>query len=76
MNISLPAPLKSFVADQVADRGFGTSSAYIRALIRHDRDRQHLRGLLLEGGESRPSVTADKTYFETLRAGVHRHSEG
>lgn len=75
MNISLPAPLKSFVDDQVADRGFGTCSAYIRALIRHDRDRQHLRGLLLEGGESLPSVTADKTYFETLRAGVRRHSE-
>ncbi len=75
MNISLPATLKSFVDEQVADRGFGTCSAYIRELIRYDRDRQHLRSLLLEGGESAPSVTADETYFETLRAGVGRRSK-
>ena len=70
MNISLPAPLKSFVDKQVADRGFGTCSAYIRELIRNDRDRQHLRSLLLEGGESVPAVEADASYFEALRAGV------
>ena len=75
MNISLPASLKSFVDEQVADREFGSCSAYIRELIRYDRDRQHLRSLLLEGGESPPSVTADETYFETLRAGVRRHSQ-
>ena len=75
MNISLPATLKSFVDEQVADRGFGTCSAYIRELIRYDRDRQHLRSLLLEGGESAPSVTADEAYFETLRAGVGRRSK-
>ncbi len=75
MNISLPATLKSFVDEQVADRGFGTCSAYIRELIRYDRDRQHLRSLLLEGGESAPAVTADETYFETLRAGVGRRSK-
>ncbi len=75
MNISLPASLKSFVDEQVADRAFGSCSAYIRELIRYDRDRQHLRSLLLEGGESVPSVAADETYFETLRAGVRRHSK-
>ena len=74
MNISLPAPLKSFVDEQVAGRGYGTCSAYIRELIRYDQDRQHLRSLLLEGAESPPSVIADTTYFETLRAGVRRHS--
>ena len=61
MNVSLPAPLKAFVDHQVANRGFGTSSAYIRELIRRDQDRQHLRSLLLEGGESAPSTTADTT---------------
>ncbi|MXW17071.1 MAG: type II toxin-antitoxin system ParD family antitoxin [Gemmatimonadetes bacterium] len=76
MNVSLPGTLKSFVDDQVADRGFGTCSAYIRELIRRDRDRQYLRGLLLEGGESAPSVTADEVYFENLRAGVRRDSKG
>ncbi len=74
-SISLPAPLKSFVDGQVTDRGYGSRSAYIRELIRHDQDRQHLRTLLLEGGESAPAVTADAAYFEALRAGVRGSTE-
>ncbi|MCY3599531.1 MAG: type II toxin-antitoxin system ParD family antitoxin [Gemmatimonadetes bacterium] len=74
MNISLPAPMKSFVDQQVAERGYGSCSAYIRELIRRDQDRQHLRGLLLEGGESDPAVTADTAYFDALRARVRRHA--
>ena len=76
MNVSLPAPLKSFVDEQVEGRGYGTCSAYIRELIRHDRDRQQLRSLLLKGGESAPAITADASYFRTLRAGVRRQSKG
>jgi antitoxin ParD1/3/4 len=37
MNISLPQALKSFVDEQVASRGFGTSSEYVRELIRKDQ---------------------------------------
>ena len=54
MNISLPDELKSFVDEQVSGRGFGTSSEYVRGLIRKDQDRLHLRGLLLEGGGPKP----------------------
>ena len=75
MNISLPPALRSFVREQAVERGYGTSSAYIRDLIRRDQDRQHLRGLLLEGGESPPSVTADDAYFESLRSGLRRRSK-
>lgn len=70
MNISLPEALKSFVDQQVAGRGFGTSSEYVRELIRKDQDRQRLRGLLLEGGQSAPGSTADAPYFERLRSRV------
>mgnify|MGYP002148106253 CR=1 FL=1 len=49
MNISLPDTLKSFVDEQVSQRGYGTSSEYVRELIRKDQDRQQLRGLLLAG---------------------------
>ena len=49
MNISLPDTLKSFVDEQVGARGFGTSSEYVRELIRKDQERQHLRNLLLDG---------------------------
>ena len=49
MNISLPNSLKSFVDEQVSERGYGTSSEYVRELIRKDQDRQRLRGVLLAG---------------------------
>ena len=70
MNISLPEALKNFVEDQVSARGYRTSSEYVRELIRKDRDRQRLRGLLLEGAASPKAVTADAHYFEGLRAKV------
>ena len=73
MNISLPDALKSFVDEQVTCRGFGTSSEYVRELIRKDQDRLHLRGLLLEGGNSKPSAPANSAYFASLRERVkHR----
>ena len=70
MNISLPDSLKAYVDEQVAGRGYGTSSEYLRELIRKDQDRQRLRALLLEGAESEPAGVADATYFEDLRARV------
>ena len=73
MNISLPDGLKSFVDEQVTSRGFGTSSEYVRELIRKDQDRLQLRGLLLEGGNSKSSAPANAAYFASLRERVkHR----
>jgi antitoxin ParD1/3/4 len=74
MNISLPDSLKSFVDEQVAGRGYGTSSEYVRELIRRDQDRQHLRQLLLAGAASPPSTTADATYFEGLRERIRTNA--
>ncbi len=37
MNISLPDSLKSFVDEQVATRGYGTSGECVRELIRKDQ---------------------------------------
>ena len=70
MNISLPDSLKSLVDEQVASRGFGTSSEYVRELIRKDIDAQHLRGLLLQGAQSASAAEADDRYFEGLRKRV------
>ena len=72
MNISLPDTLKSFVDEQVRARGYGTSSEYVRELIRKDQDRQRLRCLLVEGASSSPGPTADRAYFDGLRASVRR----
>jgi antitoxin ParD1/3/4 len=71
MNISLPGPLKEFVDEQVK-RGYGTSSEYVRELIRRDHDRLQLRGLLLDGAASPKGVPADKQYFKRLRNQVRR----
>ena len=76
MNISLPEALKSFVDDQVNSRGYSTSSEYVRELIRKDRDRQRLRGLLLEGAMSPQADTADADYFDRLRDRVRDRGSG
>ena len=70
MNISPPKALKNYVDDQVSEQGYGTSSEYVRELIRKDRDRQRLRGLLLEGAASPKAVTADARYYDGLRSSV------
>ncbi|MFP5383579.1 MAG: type II toxin-antitoxin system ParD family antitoxin [Gammaproteobacteria bacterium] len=67
MNISLPDTLKSFVDDQVKSGGYGTSSEYVRELIRKDQDRLKLRNLLLAGAASAPAAPADGDYFQGLR---------
>ena len=70
MNISLPRTLRSFVDEQVASRGYGTASEYVRELLRRDRDRQRLRGLLLDGAASASTAPVDETYFDGLRERV------
>lgn len=70
MNVSLPESLKSFVDEQVIVRGYGTSSEYVRDLIRKDADRQQLRGLLMEGAGSAAAPPAGAAYFDALRKRV------
>ena len=67
MNISLPDSLKDFVDEQVNQGGYGTSSEYVRELIRKDQDRLRLRGLLLAGAASAQTKPVDDTYFDSLR---------
>lgn len=76
MNISLPEALKDFVDEQVSQRGYGTSSEYVRELIRKDQDRQHLRSLLLGGAASAPTAPVDAAYFEALRERVRNRDDG
>ena len=72
MNISLPDTLKSFVDEQVSQGCYGTSSEYVRELIRKDQDRLQLRGLLLAGAASAPAAPADPAYFDGLRNRVRK----
>lgn len=73
MNISMPESMKSFVDNQVSSGGYGTSSEYVRELIRKDQDRLHLRNLLLAGAQSElESEPISPGYFDKLRHRVRR----
>jgi len=78
MNISLPDTLKDFVDHQVQERGYSTSSEYVRDLIRHDQVRQaeqRLAALLLEGLESGPALPVGASYWDDKRAALmQRHA--
>jgi antitoxin ParD1/3/4 len=68
MNISLPESLKSFVDSQVSEGDYGSSSEYVRELLRREQDRVRLRRLILDGLSSPLSETPmDAEYFENLR---------
>jgi antitoxin ParD1/3/4 len=71
MNISLPESLKSFVDSQVSDGDYGSSSEYVRELLRKEKDRVRLREMLLEGGASPLSENVwDAEYFEKKRQNI------
>jgi antitoxin ParD1/3/4 len=71
MNVSLPEELRAYVDAQVEDGRYGSTSEYVRELIRRDQDRQKLRSLLEEGARSTPGPTADDAYFAGLRNRIH-----
>ncbi len=76
MNISLPDSLKEFVDEQVSQRGYGTSSEYVRELIRKDQNRLQLRGLLIAGAQSAQTRPVDDDYFDSLRRKAKRSKRG
>jgi antitoxin ParD1/3/4 len=72
MNISLPDALKSFVDERVNLGSYGTSSEYVRELIRRDQDRLQMRNLLIAGATSAPTKPTDEAYFDGLRDRVRK----
>ncbi len=67
MNVSLPDDLKGFVDSQVSQGNYGSTSEYVRELIRRDHDRRQLRATLLEGARSPIANIADAAYFASIR---------
>jgi antitoxin ParD1/3/4 len=72
MNISLPDPLREFVDGQVASGDYGTSSEYVRELIRRDRRRLALRQMFLDALSSDTVAEANADYFAAKRAMASR----
>ena len=73
MNVSLPEALRSFVDEQVAQGEYGTSSEYVRELIRRDQERRRFRGLLTDGAVAVRTGEADARYFNGLRERIAQH---
>lgn len=72
MNVSLPDALREFVDEQVTSGRYGTSSEYIRELIRREQDRARLRSALLKGARSPVAGVADAAFFDALRRRARR----
>ena len=72
MNISLPETLKDFVDARVEQGAYGSSSEYVRELIRKDQQRLELRELLMAGVASPSAAPATPEYFAGLRERVHK----
>lgn len=62
--------IKASIDKQVPERSHDASDEYVRELVRKDKDRQHLRGLLLSGARSAPTRPVDADFFEGLRVRV------
>ena len=67
MNISLPETLKRFVDSQVEGGSYGTSSEYVRMLIRREQEKEAFRQLILDGMNSPVGSVVDDAYFERLQ---------
>lgn len=67
MNVSLPDELKAFVDEQASRGGYGSTSEFVRELIRREQDRQQLRTMLFDGAASPAGPIADEGYFSALR---------
>ena len=74
MNVSLPDDLKTYVDSRVDDGHYGSTSEYVRDLIRSDHERHQLRAALLAGARSPVSGRADSAYFAALRDQVQSDS--
>ncbi len=76
MNISLPDELKQFVDQQVAAGAYGSSSEYLRELIRKQRDVEKLRQMLLDGANSGPATPMEPDFFDKMRERAHARAAG
>ena len=70
MNVSLPADLREFVAEQVKSGGYGTASEYLRDMLRRARERQLRRQIdemLIEAVESGANIPMDDADWASIR---------
>lgn len=78
MNISMPEALRAFVTERARGR-FGSTSEYVRELIREDQRRalqERLEAKLLEGLDSGEPLPVTKDFWDGLRKRVADRASG
>lgn len=74
MNISLPPAMKAWVDQQVKTRGFGTSSEFVRHVLREaweDANASGFERYLLEGLEG-PMTPLTKAEVDEMKRGIRK----
>jgi antitoxin ParD1/3/4 len=70
MNISLPAPLKAWIEQQVANGGYSTASEYVREVLRRqqaEHARTQIDARLTEAIDSGPSTPLTRQDWKNIR---------
>jgi antitoxin ParD1/3/4 len=71
VTISLPDSLKAFMETQIASKGFGNVSEYVRSLLREAQEKEseaRLQALLLEGLSSGGGEAVTEEFWSELKA--------
>lgn len=68
MNISLSDTLKEFVDAQISERGYSTSSEYVRDLIRRDKERAEADRMRALKAELQAAFAAPEDEYHPLNA--------
>ena len=71
VTISMPESLKEFLDHEVATKGYGNVSEYVRELLREARTKDadaRLEALLLEGVASGEDVRLTRQFWRELKA--------
>ena len=66
MNISLTDDLRDFVEEQVNQHSYASTSEYVRALLRREREIALLRDTIMIGAAG-PRASMEEAYFASLR---------
>ena len=75
ITVTLSEEMDGYVEDRIAAGGFPTRDAYVRELIRHDREQlERFRALIQDGLDSPVAGPADDAYFEGLRERIWRRA--
>jgi antitoxin ParD1/3/4 len=71
LTISLPDSLKEFIEQEVASKGYGNVSEYVRGLLRSAQERQadaRLEAMLVEGLSRGQDIPVTPEFWSELRS--------